>query len=268
MVRAGQALDKLSGGDQQGARRREDARDDRGHAERLHPIQRQYVFKLRYDRGLGDVHHEGTGRPHRLPLPHAGAEGESRACGPFDGRLGTMRLGVKSPDVLSSVYGLSPCCMEPGRANPAMKEMMKKVEALKTDEEVKSQAFFVLAMLASAAAWSPNPKNPPFYIDLPFRDGEQVPDVQARQSANATLVMAPKYIPNLKRLKFIGMDAGTKDTSISAATKELDKILTDYGVAHFYESYDGDHLNRIAERLQTKTLPFFSEHLSFEKVRR
>src|SRR5262247_757486 len=197
------------------------------------------------------------------------AQRESRGlAGHSMGGYGTMRLGMKSHDVFSSVYALSPCCMEPGRANPAMKEMMKKVEALKTDEEVKSQSFFVLATLASAAAWSPNPNNPPFYIDLPFRDGEPVPEVQTRQTANATLVMVHQYIPNLKRLKFIGIDAGTKDTSISAATKELDKILTDHGVAHFYESYDGDHLNRIAERLQTKTLPSFSEHLSFEKVRR
>jgi S-formylglutathione hydrolase len=200
------------------------------------------------------------------------AQRESRGlAGHSMGGYGTMRLGMKSPDVFSSIYALSPCCMDVGRgasANPAMKEMMKKVEALKTDEEVKSQSFFALAMLASAAAWSPNPKNPPFYIDLPFRDGEPVPEVQARQSANATLVMIHQYIPNLKRLKFIGLDAGTKDMGISAATRELDKVLTDYGVAHFYESYDGDHLNRIAERLQTKTLPFFSEHLSFEKVRR
>jgi enterochelin esterase-like enzyme len=197
------------------------------------------------------------------------AQRESRAlAGHSMGGYGTMRLGMKYPDAFSSIYALSPCCMDAGRANPAMNEMMKKVEALKTDEEVKSQSFFVLATLASAAAWSPNPKNPPFYIDLPFRDGEPAPEVQARQSANATLVMIHQYILNLKRLKFIGMDAGTKDGGISAATKELDKVLTDYGVAHFYESYEGDHLNRIAERLQTKTLPFFSEHLSFEKARR
>jgi enterochelin esterase-like enzyme len=200
------------------------------------------------------------------------ARKESRGlAGHSMGGYGTMRLGMKYPEIFSSIYALSPCCMDAGRAgaaNPAMKEMMKKVEALKTDEEVKSQSFFVLATLASAAAWSPNPKNPPFYIDLPFRDGEPVPDVQARQSANATLVMIHQYIPNLKKLKFIGMDAGTKDASISAATKELDKVLTDYGVTHFYESYDGDHLNRIAERLQSKALPFFSEHLSFEKARR
>ena len=184
------------------------------------------------------------------------------------GGYGTMRLGMKSAGVFSSIYALSPCCMDPSRPNPAMKEMMKKIEALKTDDEVKTQPFFALAMLASAAAWSPNPKNPPFFIDLPFRDGEALPDIQARQHANATLVMIHQYIPNLKRLKSIGMDAGTKDMGISSATRELDKVLTDYGVPHFYESYDGDHLNRIAERLQTKALPFFSENLSFEKAER
>ncbi len=184
------------------------------------------------------------------------------------GGYGTMRLGMKSTDVFSSIYALSPCCMESGRSNPGMKEMMKKLEAIKTDEEVKAQNFFGLAMLASAAAWSPNPKNPPFYIDLPFRDGEVVPEILARQQANATLVAIHQYIPNLKKLKAIGMDAGTKDVSISGTTKQLDQVLTDYGIAHFYESYDGDHLNRIAERLQTKTLPFFAKNLSFEKAKR
>ncbi len=184
------------------------------------------------------------------------------------GGYGTMRLGMKSADVFSSIYALSPCCMEAGRSNPGMKDMVKKLEAIKTDEEVKAQNFFGLAMLASAAAWSPNPKNPPFYIDLPFRDGEVVPEILARQQANATLVAIHQHIPNLRKLKAIGMDAGTKDVSISGTTKQLDQVLTDYGIPHFYESYDGDHLNRIAERLQTKTLPFFSTNLSFEKVKR
>ena len=197
------------------------------------------------------------------------AQPESRGlAGHSMGGYGTMRLGMKSTDVFSSIYALSPCCMESGRSNPGMKEMMKKLEAVKTDEEVKAQNFFGLAMLASAAAWSPNPKNPPFYMDLPFRDGEVVPDVLARQQANATLVAIHQYIPNLRKLKAIGMDAGTKDVSISGTTKQLDQVLTDYGIPHFYESYDGDHLNRIAERLQTKTLPFFSTNLSFEKAKR
>jgi enterochelin esterase-like enzyme len=95
-----------------------------------------------------------------------------------------------------------------------------------------------------------------------------LPDVLTRQHANATLVAIHQYIPNLKRLKAIGLDAGTRDIGITTATKELDKVLTDYGIAHFYESYEGDHLNRIAERLQTKTLPFFSQNLAFEKMKR
>lgn len=202
---------------------------------------------------------------HYRTLPQAASRG---LAGHSMGGYGTMRLGMKSPDVFSSIYALSPCCMDPSRPNPAMKQMIKTIEDIKSDEEVGKQNFFVLATLASAAAWSPNPKNPPFFIDLPFRDAEVAPDILARQHANATLVAIHQHIPNLKRLKAIGMDAGTKDVGISAATKELDKVLTDYGIAHFYESYDGDHLNRIAERLQTKTLPFFSQHLVFEKAKR
>ncbi len=197
------------------------------------------------------------------------AQASSRGlAGHSMGGYGTMRLGMKSTDVFSSIYALSPCCMEPGRAVPGMAGMMKKLEAVKTEETLKEQTFFGFIMLASAAAWSPNPQNPPFYLDLPFRDGEVVPDILARQHANATLTMMHQYIPNLKRLKAIGMDAGTKDVGISGATKLLDQFLTQYGIAHFYESYDGDHLNRIAERLQTKTLPFFSQHLVFEKAKR
>lgn len=197
------------------------------------------------------------------------AQASSRGlAGHSMGGYGTMRLGMKTQDVYSSIYALSPCCMDPSRPNPGIKQLMKTVEAVKTDEDVKKQSFFGVAMLASAAAWSPNPKNPPLYIDLPFRDGEVVPDILARQHANATLVAIHQYIPNLKRLKAIGLDAGTKDVGISAPTKELDKVLTDYGIAHVYESYDGDHLNRIAERLQTKTLPFFSRNLVFEKAMR
>jgi len=34
--------------------------------------------------------------------------------------------------------------------------------------------------VASAAAWSPNPRNPPLYFDLPVKDGKVVQDVVAR----------------------------------------------------------------------------------------
>lgn len=64
----------------------------------------------------------------------------------------------------------------------------------------------------------------------------------------------------------LGMKSVNVFSSIHGATKMLDQVLGDYGIPHEYESYEGDHLNRIAERLQTKVLPFFSRHLAFQKI--
>jgi len=75
--------------------------------------------------------------------------------------------------------------------------------------------------------------------------------------------MIDQYIPRIKALHAIAFDAGDKDTSIAAAIKILDGILSSYGIAHTYEQYDGDHINRIAERLKTKVLPVLSKNLSF-----
>jgi len=66
-----------------------------------------------------------------------------------------------------------------------------------------------ITVLAESAAWSPNPKAPPFYLDLlPVNDGKIQPEVEARWAANAPLAMIDQYIPNLHRLKAIGIDVG------------------------------------------------------------
>ena len=41
--------------------------------------------------------------------------------------------------------------------------------------------------------------------------------------------------------------------------------MTDYGIAHEFEIYEGTHTSRIAERLETKVLPYFTRTLSFER---
>ena len=67
------------------------------------------------------------------------------------------------------------------------------------------------AQLASAAAWSPNPGNPPFYLDLPTRDGEPQPDVLAKWAANAPLAFIDQYVGNLRRYRGIALDVGDQD---------------------------------------------------------
>jgi S-formylglutathione hydrolase len=43
-----------------------------------------------------------------------------------------------------------------------------------------------------------------------------------------------------------------------------DDLLNAYGIKHDWETYEGDHGNRLRERIETGMLPFFSEHLAFK----
>jgi len=197
---------------------------------------------------------------HYRTIPEVSSRG---LAGHSMGGYGTIRLGMKFPQVWSAIYLLSPCCMELAMVG-ADPEFMQTVEAVKSVDQLEDASFFVIATLASAAAWAPNSNNPPFYLDLPFTEGKVLPEIAAKFSANRTLYTIDQYIYNLKKLKAIGMDAGLQDSGISGATRKLHELLDSYGIPHEYESYEGDHLNRIAERIITKALPFFSEHLVFE----
>jgi enterochelin esterase-like enzyme len=196
---------------------------------------------------------------HYRTLPKRASRGLS---GHSMGGYGTVRIGMKYPETFSSLYSLSPCCMG-ANLSPAPEQMARTLQ-VKTDADVAAADFGTKAMLASAAAWSANPKNPPLYLDLPVADGKPVPDVIARWAANAPLAMVHQYIPQLREYTAIAVDAGDNDTGIAETVRTLDRILTDYGVKHVAEIYPGDHVNRIDQRLETKVMPFFSAHLAFE----
>ncbi len=176
------------------------------------------------------------------------------------GGYGTLRIGMKRPDVFSSIYALSPCCLAP--PDPQFARPNPRAEAIRSFDELEKADFFTKATLASAAAWSPNPANPPLYLDLLYRDGAFQPRVAAKWAANAPLAMVDQYVPNLKKLRAIGFDSGDKDAGIAPTVKILDQIFNDYKLPHAFEIYDGNHVNRIAERIETKVLPFFSTNLA------
>jgi S-formylglutathione hydrolase len=123
----------------------------------------------------------------------------------------------------------------------------------------------VKAVLATAAAWSPNPAHPPQFLDLPAVGGKVVPETLAEWGANAPLVTLHQHVRDLKRLSAIAFDAGDQERfgGILPSVQALDRLLTGYGIVHVAEVYPGDHTNHIAERLQSKVLPYFGEHLKF-----
>jgi enterochelin esterase-like enzyme len=179
------------------------------------------------------------------------------------GGYGASRIGMKHPDVFGSLYIMSPCCMSARPAGPANPELEKTLEAVKTAEDSAKLPCFARAQLASAAAWSPDPKNPPLYLDLPVKDGVPQPDVLAKWAANAPLAFVDQYIGNLKQYRAIAMDVGDQD-GLRVDAGKLHDILDNYGIANSFEIYPGTHTSAVADRFQNHVMPFFSNNLCFE----
>jgi enterochelin esterase-like enzyme len=178
------------------------------------------------------------------------------------GGYGATRIGMKHSDVFGSLYIMSPCCLSvrpPGPPNP---ELEKALEAVKTPEDSAKLSFFPRAMLASAAAWSPDPKNPPLYLDLPMKDGAAQPDVLAKWAANAPLAFIDQYIGNLRQYHAIAIDVGDQD-GLRVDTHKLHDVLDEYGIANSFEEYSGTHTSAVADRFQNHVMPFFSKNLCF-----
>ena len=176
------------------------------------------------------------------------------------GGYGATRIAMKHPDVFGSVYIMSPCCLAPRGAGAPGGEIEKALEAVKTPADSAGLPFFARAQLASAAAWSPDPKNPPLYLQLPTRGGEAQPDVLAKWAANAPLAFLDQYVGNLRRYRAIAIDVGDQDR-LRADAEKLHDALDRYGIANTFEVYPGTHTSRVADRFQNHVMPFFSRSL-------
>jgi S-formylglutathione hydrolase FrmB len=180
------------------------------------------------------------------------------------GGYGASRIGMKHPDVFGSLYIMSPCCMSARIAGPTNPANDKALEAVKTPADSASLPFGLRAQLASAAAWSPDPKNPPLYLDLPTKDGVPQPDVIAKWAANAPLAFVDQYIGNLRQYRAIAMDVGDQD-GLRIDAGKLHDILDSYGIANTFEIYHGTHTSAVADRIQNHVMPFFSQNLCSTK---
>jgi S-formylglutathione hydrolase FrmB len=195
---------------------------------------------------------------HYRTIPNRSSRG---IAGHSMGGYGTVRLAMRHPDVFSAFYAMSPCCMGARGAPPP--DAGRKIEAAVAAGESATLDFGTRATLASAAAWSPNPKAPPFYLDLPTKDGVAQPAVLARWAANAPLAMVDQYVVNLRQYRAIALDVGDRD-GLRTDTAELHRILDSYGIENSFDLYSGDHVSAVADRMQNHVLPFFSRHLSFD----
>jgi len=194
---------------------------------------------------------------HYRTIPHRPSRG---LVGHSMGGYGASRIGMKHPDVFGSLYIMSPCCMSPGPAGPPNPELVKTLEAVKTPADAANLPFFARALLASAAAWLPDPKNPPLYLDLPTKDGAPQPDLLAKWMANAPLAFIDQYIDNLRQYRAISIDVGDQD-NLRFDAQKMHQILDKYDIQNGFEIYHGTHTSAVADRIQNHVIPFFSKNL-------
>jgi enterochelin esterase-like enzyme len=196
------------------------------------------------------------------------------------GGYGAIRIGMKRPDVFGSLYVMSACCLmnnpfpargrgDGERGQGARGEGNRGRGERGAADGARGDAgrgtFNVQGALA--AAFSPNAKNPPDYFDNPIRDGEPQPLIVAKWAANSPLAMIDQYVTNLKKYHAIMAEVGLQD-GLAAANRQMDRQLGDLGVTHTFETYEGDHTNRVIERIEQKVLPFFSNNLSFSAAKK
>jgi S-formylglutathione hydrolase FrmB len=184
------------------------------------------------------------------------------------GGYGTLRIGMKHPEVFSALYAMSSCCL---MNNPGAARGRGPAPGAAPQEGARGRGGrggrgggFGNAQSAQAAAWSPNPQNPPEYFDPPVVDGVVQPLVAARFLANSPIVMVDQYVPSLKRYKAIALDVGNAD-GLAAQNRDLDAALTRLGVPHTFQVYEGDHGNRVAARFSAEVMSFFGTALAFPR---
>ena len=189
------------------------------------------------------------------------AKRESRGLsGHSMGGYGTWRIAMKYPELYSSFYAMSSCCLSPYSAEGGGMAEAAKIATL---EEAAKAPIFTRVQLTLASAWSPNPAKPPLYYDFPIENGELQPLVLAKWNANVPLATIDQYVPSLRKYAAIGIEVGTQD-GLSGDNEQIADVLTRYGIDRVYETYEGNHTNKVAERYETRVLPFFSRVLVFE----
>ncbi|KRA58326.1 esterase [Caulobacter sp. Root655] len=178
------------------------------------------------------------------------------------GGYGASRIGMRHADVFGALYMMSPCCLSPRDPGQFNAEAATALAQVKTLEDAQKLPWGLRAQMATAAAWSPNPKKPPLYLDLPVENGQVQPDVLAKWAANAPLAFVDQYVGALRRYKAIAIDVGDRDSLKTDAAK-LHESMDRYGVANSFEIYPGDHTSDVARRIQDYVLPFFGANLAF-----
>lgn len=106
---------------------------------------------------------------------------------------------------------------------------------------------------AYSAAYSPNPDNPPYFVDLPvaWPSGEVIQDVWDRWLSCDPVENYRERVDNLRSLSGILLDVGVRDNyELQWGHRVLSHRLSEAGIEHKMTENPGNHGGRARERQQ------------------
>ena len=183
------------------------------------------------------------------------ADRDHRAiAGHSSGGFGALRSGMLHPDIFGLVADHSGDKYFEMGFKPNFGELLRYFErvgeaglvALLQDPGAclrESAPHEVLSLLATAAAYSPNLKEP-LGFDLPvdLHTGAQRNEIWTRWLEFDPLEIAEKYVDALKSLKLLYIDCGRFDEyNLLYGARMFTEKLRALGIPFQYEEYDGSH---------------------------
>ncbi len=185
-------------------------------------------------------------------IPRAGARA---IMGKSSGGYGAIVQAMRHPDV----FGLVAChsgdmhftlCYLPGFPKcldelQKHKGDVKRFLAAWSKMRRPSDAMRAIEIIAMASCYSPNPRSPVGF-DLPFdtRTGEMRPAVWRRWLTHDPVELAKTHARNLRKLRFIYLDCGTRDEfALQYGARILSKRLRALRIRHVHEEFDDGHMS-------------------------
>lgn len=189
------------------------------------------------------------------------------------GGYGAFKLAMKHPDLFGALYSNSAGVIAFESVFLGFRKQ-DLITASQLPSFTPADAFIyglsVASCVACAPAYAPNPDALPFYGDFPLTEtGELLDETWQRWLEHDAYTMVSTYQDNLKQVQIL-FDCG----SVDKTSKEVDKMnpsnilfaqkLTELGIDHTFEIYEGDHTNKAALRFGSKGFPFLSQNLDHE----
>ena len=182
-------------------------------------------------------------------LPAATSRG---VFGFSSGGFGSWNLASRNPDVFGAMAVLSADSWLDMTHKFMLYKFLDSIWPEAPNGPVEGNVWSELVYDYSAT-YSPNPDNPPFYVDLPMEwpSGELRQDVWDRWLAFDPVVNVHERLDNLRKLSGILLDAGANDDyNLHWGHRLLSHYLDQGGIKHEHRENPGNHGGRANERYQ------------------